>query len=259
MSETKITINESHSAGSKILEVIGRLDANSCGNFDSHLSNLIEKNISQRILVDIGSVDYISSAGLRVFISNAKKLALSGGKISLCSIQTHVMEVFDMSGFTSIFDIYRSKEDYLSAGIDNFTIHDEPSTDQERNKLAVLKFLMLIQFCKYSDMPQVVFEGMKTIHSPSLASDYGVDRFSSSQEYTDYLKQLEEAKEIDIDIKSMVAEADTVAVYNITTQTYNDGRRMTTPWMSFYTLEDGKIIKAIHVYDRLDEQRQLNG
>jgi len=258
MSETNITINESHSAGSKILKVTGRLDANSCGNLDSHLSKLIENN-AQRILVDIGSVDYISSAGLRVFISNAKKLKLSGGKISLCSIQPHVMEVFDMSGFSSIFDIYRSEEDYLSAGIDNFTIHDEPSTDQERNKLAVLRFLMLIQFCKYSDMHQVVFEGMKTIHSPSLASDYGVDRFSSSQEYTDYLKRLEETKDIDIDIKSMVAEAETVAVYNITTQTYLDGRRMTTPWMSFYTLEDGKIIKAIHVYDRLDEQRQLNG
>ena len=174
------------------------------------MSNLIENN-AQRILVDIGGVDYISSAGLRVFISNAKKLKLSGAKISLCSIQPHVMEVFDVSGFSSIFDIYRSEEDYLSAGIDNFTIHDEPSTDQERNKLAVLRFLMLIQFCKYSDMHQVVFEGMKTIHSPSLASDYGVDRFSSSQEYTDYLKRLEETTDIDIDIKSMVAEAENLA------------------------------------------------
>ena len=180
MSETNISINESHSAGSKILEVTGRLDANSSGSLDSHLSNLIENN-AQRILGWILVVlIIISSAGLRVFISNAKKLKLSGGKISLCSIQPHVMEVFDMSGFSSIFDIYRSEEDYLSAGIDNFTFHDEPSTDQERNKLVVLK-------------------------------------------------------------------------------TYLDGRRMTTPWMSFFTLEDGKISKAIHVYDRLDEQRQLNG
>lgn len=256
MPETQISINASHSAGTKILEVTGRIDANSCGDLDSQLSNLIQQK-ARRILVDIAGVDYISSAGLRVFVANAKKLDQTGGKISLCSIQPHVREVFDMSGFSSIFDIYRSEEEYVAAGIENFTFHDGPLTAQERNKIAVLRFLMLIQFCKYSEMPQVVSEGMKTIHSPSLASDYGADKFASSQEYVDYLKRLDETKDIDIDIKSMVADGNTVAVYNITTQTYRDGRRMTTPWMSFYTLDDGKIVKAIHVYDRLDEQRQL--
>ena len=86
MPETPISINASHSAGTKILEVSGRIDANSCGNLDSHLSKLVQQK-AQRILVDIAGVDYISSAGLRIFVANAKKLNLTGGKISLCSMR----------------------------------------------------------------------------------------------------------------------------------------------------------------------------
>lgn len=48
-----------------------------------------------------------------------------------------------------------------------------------------------------------------------------------------------------------IAEGSTVAVHKMTTETYEDGRKTSTPWMSFYTLEDGKIIKAVHVVDRL--------
>jgi hypothetical protein len=32
---------------------------------------------------------------------------------------------------------------------------------------------------------------------------------------------------------------------------------MSTPWLSFYTLKDRKIIEAVHVLDRLHEQSQL--
>lgn len=55
----------------------------------------------------------------------------------------------------------------------------------------------------------------------------------------------------------MIAEGDMVAVHNISTHSYADGRSMTTPYMSFYRLHDGKIVEASHVYDRLHEQSQL--
>jgi ketosteroid isomerase-like protein len=59
-------------------------------------------------------------------------------------------------------------------------------------------------------------------------------------------------------IQSMIAEGDMVAVHNISTHSYADGRSMTTPYMSFYRLHDGKIVEASHVYDRLHEQSQLS-
>jgi ketosteroid isomerase-like protein len=59
-------------------------------------------------------------------------------------------------------------------------------------------------------------------------------------------------------IQSMIAEGDMVAVHNISTHTYADGRSMTTPYMSLYRLHHGKIVEASHVYDRLHEQSQLS-
>lgn len=48
-----------------------------------------------------------------------------------------------------------------------------------------------------------------------------------------------------------IAECRTVAVHDMTTQTYEDERKTSISCRSFYKLEDGKIIKAVHVVDRL--------
>ncbi len=65
------------------------------------------------LVVDLSGLTYVSSAGLRVFLSAAKKLKAAGGKLLLCSLGGMVQEVFVMSGFADILAIYDTLEKAL--------------------------------------------------------------------------------------------------------------------------------------------------
>jgi anti-anti-sigma factor len=97
-----------------IVSIIGRLDAVSVGEFDKEMDGQIKKGESNFIL-DLSRLDYISSAGLRSILSTSKRLKGNKGTITLCGLQGGVKEVFDISGFSSIFTIYESLENALKS------------------------------------------------------------------------------------------------------------------------------------------------
>ena len=58
-------------------------------------------------------LDYISSAGLRVLLAAAKQLKGIDGELRICSLNEVVREVFDISGFTTIFKVFGSESEAL--------------------------------------------------------------------------------------------------------------------------------------------------
>ena len=62
---------------------------------------------------DLGALDYLSSAGLRVLLSAAKEVRRRDGKIVLCSLTEFVKEIFEVSGFESLIPI----EDSVESGL----------------------------------------------------------------------------------------------------------------------------------------------
>jgi anti-anti-sigma factor len=68
---------------------------------------------TQRLVVDLSQLDYVSSSGLRVFILAAKRLQTVGGKIVLCSMKDQVRQVFDLAGFSSMLSIYGSRDEAI--------------------------------------------------------------------------------------------------------------------------------------------------
>jgi anti-sigma B factor antagonist len=93
-----------------ILKVSGKLDSNTSPEFEAKLFSFINEG-EKKILVDCERLDYISSAGLRVLLFAAKKLKPSGGIVALASLKEHIKEVFEISGFNSIFNIYNSSDE----------------------------------------------------------------------------------------------------------------------------------------------------
>ena len=87
-----------------ILEPVGRIDTNTAGEFEGKIVEVMDNGAS-RFVVDLKEIDYISSAGLRVFLMAIKKLKSMGGSFIICSMSDHNKEVFDISGFTPIFTI----------------------------------------------------------------------------------------------------------------------------------------------------------
>ena len=67
------------------------------------------------MVLDCSQLDYVSSAGLRVFLITAKRLSKVDGKLALSALTEQVREVFDIAGFSSIFRIYPSRREALAA------------------------------------------------------------------------------------------------------------------------------------------------
>ncbi len=99
----------------KIISVRGRMDAVSAPDFEKRLGDWMDEG-ETHFVVDLGELDYISSAGLRSFLVAAKKLKAKDGQILLAALQETVKEVFEISGFSSIIPIYDSVDAALSQG-----------------------------------------------------------------------------------------------------------------------------------------------
>lgn len=87
-----------------VVTVAGRMDALTSPAFEKKLNELIVGG-ETRFAVDMAGLDYISSAGLRGILAAAKLLKGKGGQISFANVEGAVREVFDISGFGTIFRI----------------------------------------------------------------------------------------------------------------------------------------------------------
>jgi anti-sigma B factor antagonist len=96
------------------IKLIGRLDSNTSQKLETEMIELINSS-SKNILINLDELNYISSSGLRVFLLAAKSLDTKGMRLKLCGMKNYIKEVFDIAGFSSIFDIYETKEKIVSA------------------------------------------------------------------------------------------------------------------------------------------------
>ena len=92
----------------------GRLDANTAPQLEAALNALVEAG-ETKVLVDCSHLQYISSAGLRVLLAAAKGFKKIDGTISLCALSPTVKQVFEISGFTSIFPLHATRDEVLNA------------------------------------------------------------------------------------------------------------------------------------------------
>ena len=91
--------------GLATVALIGRLDTPSTPEATAALFPLMQDETVKDILIDCSQLTYISSSGLRIFITLQKHYIKTGGKLTLSSLTPAVQTVFDMTGFTSIFTI----------------------------------------------------------------------------------------------------------------------------------------------------------
>jgi len=105
-------ITERRMADIVTLSLFGKLDTIAAKTFEEKILAQIESG-DRRFIIDLAQVDYISSAGLRVFLLAAKRLSSANGKIVLCSLKDLVKEVFDIAGFSSIFSVYGSQDEAI--------------------------------------------------------------------------------------------------------------------------------------------------
>ncbi|HDQ40016.1 MAG TPA: anti-sigma factor antagonist [Desulfonatronum sp.] len=106
-------LSGSKQGSSMVVKVAGRMDATSAPQFEEECAKWIEQG-ENFLVVDMGGLEYISSAGLRSILATGKKLKGNGGSLAFGNMQGMVKEVFDISGFTSIFPVYDTLEAALA-------------------------------------------------------------------------------------------------------------------------------------------------
>ena len=97
-----MTIEIKKNADELVLEITGRIDTITAPALDKTINeNLYD---TKSLVFDFKSLEYISSAGLRVLLSTQKKLQ-SNGKMKVINVCEEVLEVFEMTGFADILTI----------------------------------------------------------------------------------------------------------------------------------------------------------
>ncbi|MDR1910504.1 MAG: STAS domain-containing protein [Holosporales bacterium] len=97
--------------GITLLKPKGRIDTVSSRTFEEALAALIDKEHCKKLIISLEHIEYISSAGLRVFLITGKKLKGPGGGLVLCCMAERILDVFRMSGFDKIIKITTTVED----------------------------------------------------------------------------------------------------------------------------------------------------
>jgi len=90
--------------GFTTLVVTGRLDATTAPAAEATLAGVIEAG-AVRLVLNLARLEYVSSAGLRVFLATAKKLSRQNGKLVLCEMQPGVREIFEISGLLTVLPV----------------------------------------------------------------------------------------------------------------------------------------------------------
>ena len=93
----------------------GRLDHDHCDGFRAGLQPFLDQAGRQGrgIVLDLSQLEYVSSAGLRCFMLAAKEIGSHGGKIVLASLRPVVAEIFQISRFDMVFEIFPSVREAL--------------------------------------------------------------------------------------------------------------------------------------------------
>jgi anti-sigma B factor antagonist len=96
-----------------VMAITGRLDTITSKTLEDRLIPLIEAG-ETRVLIDFATLDYISSAGLRVLLLAARKVSQGNGRIALCTLRPPIKTVFDIAGFSTVFPLFASRDDALN-------------------------------------------------------------------------------------------------------------------------------------------------
>jgi len=102
-------IIQKEESGIVSITIKGRLDADSSPEAEKVVKDALEGQTT-RVLFNLASLEYLSSAGLRVLLGAAKEMRRKDGKIVLCALNEFVKEIFEVSGFQSLIPIADSVE-----------------------------------------------------------------------------------------------------------------------------------------------------
>lgn len=95
-----------------VIRLKGRMDALSAQTFEQRLHPL--EGSQQVVVVDLETLEYISSAGLRSILTATKRMQAAGGQIRFCNAKGLVNEIFRSANLASVMPFYKTWKEALA-------------------------------------------------------------------------------------------------------------------------------------------------
>lgn len=111
----KLIISEERTNSEQPISLIrlkGAIETTNASGLEDTLKRIIADRC-YRIVVDLANVNYISSAGWGIFISEIKRIRRNGGDIKLAAMLPEVREVFELLEFNSILKPFHATADAI--------------------------------------------------------------------------------------------------------------------------------------------------
>lgn len=109
-----LTIEQEKHGQVLVMAPAGRIDSTTAKTFETAALGEIGAG-TDALVLDFGALDYISSAGLRVVLMAGKRLKADGGTLVLASLPPAIRDVFEISGFLSLFKVCETRQEAVAA------------------------------------------------------------------------------------------------------------------------------------------------
>ena len=113
MENISISLSESTNDGISEVRVDGVIDTNTASELEEVFDSLLKRG-RHRIIVDVAGVNYVSSAGWGIFISNIRDVRANEGDIKLANMVPNVYEIYDLLEFDNVLKAYNSIDEARS-------------------------------------------------------------------------------------------------------------------------------------------------
>ncbi|MDA3899528.1 MAG: STAS domain-containing protein [Spirochaetes bacterium] len=98
-----------------VMYLSGRLDVHLSADIEKEINQLIKENPDLHVILDLKDVEYMSSSGLRIFVSTMRILRDNQKQLKLCNINSAVKKIFEVVELMDMFDIYDSEEEAIAS------------------------------------------------------------------------------------------------------------------------------------------------
>ena len=98
-----MTITTEQNGSTMIISPAGRIDTNTAPEFGEAIEKVLPN--ATELIFDLDRLDYLSSAGLRMFLKAQKEMDRRGS-MKLINVSEPVYEVLEATGFTGISDVF---------------------------------------------------------------------------------------------------------------------------------------------------------
>lgn len=110
-----MNLNTKKEGNVNVVALEGRLDIHHSSDIENGINDLIKNNPDSHMLLNLKDVEYMSSSGLRIFVSTMRILKESKKHLKLCNMNSAVKKIFEVVELMDMFDIYNTEEEALES------------------------------------------------------------------------------------------------------------------------------------------------